>query len=252
MKIVALDTEKAERKGRVESARARAGTDTRHPPLPAPKTLSAPKTKIIVSEIGKPDRKGKADSDNAAWTVAGKQKSLSPAAKIKIGETEGRKQDGRGKAEAAKSGATGKPMPSSGSKTKIVETEGRKETGKHEGKGRAESARSRQESTRPERPRPPSIRRRRRPRCPRPKARSRTARKRSPPTPATTARRPQSRAGKPRPRAGAPALIELTVAACRPVSSPTRSPLPNAESQTNSCASLTVRLSGLIRFTFHR
>ena len=101
-----------------ESGRARAGrnprphapsTDTRHPPLPAPKTLSAPKTKIIVSETGKPDRKGKADSDNAAWTVAGKQKSLSPAAKSKIGETEGRKQDGRGKAEATKSGATAKP-----------------------------------------------------------------------------------------------------------------------------------------------
>ena len=93
-----------------------------------------------MSETGKPDRKGKADSDNAAWSVAGKQKSLSPAAKIKIGETEGRKQDGKGKAEATKSGATVKPMPSSGSKTKIVETEGRKETGKHEGKGRAESA----------------------------------------------------------------------------------------------------------------
>jgi membrane-bound lytic murein transglycosylase A len=140
MKIVALDTEKAERKGRAESAGARASTDARHPPLPAPKTLSAPKTKIIVSETGRPDRKGKADSDNAAWTVAGKQKSLSPAAKIKIGETEGRKQDGRGKAEATKSGATVKPMPSSGSKTKIVETEGRKETGKHDGKGRADSA----------------------------------------------------------------------------------------------------------------
>ena len=93
-----------------------------------------------MSETGKSDRKGKADSDNAAWTVAGKQKSLSPAAKSKIGETEGRKQDGKGKAEATKSGATAKPMPSSGSKTKIVETEGRKETGKHEGKGRAESA----------------------------------------------------------------------------------------------------------------
>jgi hypothetical protein len=101
-----------------------------------------------VSEIGKSDRKGKADSDNAAWTVAGKQKSLSPAAKIKIVETEGRKQDGRGKAEATKSGATVKPMPSSGSKTKIVETEGRKETGKREGKGRAESAKeSAKEST---------------------------------------------------------------------------------------------------------
>ena len=147
-KIVALDTEKAERKGRAESAGARASTDARHPPLPAPKTLSAPKTKIIVSETGKSDRKGKADSDNAAWTVAGKQKSLSPAAKSKIGETEGRKQDGKGKAEATKSGATAKPMPSSGSKTKIVETEGRKETGKHEGKGRAESAKeSAKEST---------------------------------------------------------------------------------------------------------
>jgi membrane-bound lytic murein transglycosylase A len=141
MKIVALDTEKAERRGRAESAGARPSADTRLPPQPAPKTLSAPKTKIIVSEIGKSDRKGKADSDNAAWTVAGKQKSLSPAAKIKIVETEGRKQDGRGKAEATKSGATVKPMPPSGSKTKIVETEGRKETGKHEGKGRAESAR---------------------------------------------------------------------------------------------------------------
>jgi 3D (Asp-Asp-Asp) domain-containing protein len=148
MKIVALDTEKAERRGRAESAGARPSADTRHPPQPAPKTLSAPKTKIIVSEIGKSDRKGKADSDNAAWTVAGKQKSLSPAAKIKIVETEGRKQDGRGKAEATKSGATVKPMPPSGSKTKIVETEGRKETGKHEGKGRAESAReSAKEST---------------------------------------------------------------------------------------------------------
>jgi membrane-bound lytic murein transglycosylase A len=142
MKIVALDTEKAERKGRAESAGARASTDARHPPL------SAPKTKIIVSETGKPDRKGKADSDKAAWSVAGKQKSSSPAAKSKIGETEGRKQDGKGKAEAAKSGATAKPMPSSGSKTKVVETEGRKETGKHDGKGRAESAReSAKEST---------------------------------------------------------------------------------------------------------
>ena len=93
-----------------------------------------------MSEIGKSDRKGKTDSDNAAWTVAGKQKSLSLASKSKIGETEGRKPDGKGKAEAAKSGATGKPMPSSGSKTKIIETEGRKETGKHDGKGRAESA----------------------------------------------------------------------------------------------------------------
>ena len=139
-KIAALDTEKADGKGRAESAGARANTDARHPPQPPPKTLSAPKTKITASETGKPDRKGKADSDNAAWTVAGKQKSLLPAAKSKIGETEGRKQDGRGKAEATKSGATVKPMPSSGSKTKIVETEGRKETGKHDGKGRAESA----------------------------------------------------------------------------------------------------------------
>ena len=102
MKIVALDTEKAERRGRAESAGTRASTDARHPPLPAE---DAPKTKIIVSEIGKSDRKGKADSDNAAWTVAGKQKSLSPAAKSKVGETEGRKQDGKGKAEATKSGA---------------------------------------------------------------------------------------------------------------------------------------------------
>jgi membrane-bound lytic murein transglycosylase A len=134
MKIVALDTEKAERKGRAESAPARASTDARHPPLPAPKT------KIIASETGKPDRKRKADSDNAAWTVAGKQRSLSSATKLKIGETEGRKQDGKGKLEATKSGATAKPMPSSGSKTKMVETEGRKETGKHDGRGRAESA----------------------------------------------------------------------------------------------------------------
>ena len=148
MKIVALDTEKAERKGRAESAGARASMDARHPPLPALKTLSAPKTKIIVSETGKPDRKGKADSDKVAWSVAGKQKSSLPAAKSKIGETEGRKQDGRGKTEANKSGATAKPMPLSGSKTKIVETEGRKETGKHQGKGRAESAReSAKEST---------------------------------------------------------------------------------------------------------
>jgi membrane-bound lytic murein transglycosylase A len=142
MKIVALDTEKAERRGRAESAGTRASTDARHPPLPAPKT------KIIVSGIGKSDRKGKADSDNAAWTVAGKQKSLAPAAKSKVGETEGRKQDGKGKAQATKSGPTAKPMPSSGSKTKIVETEGRKETGKREGKGRAESAKeSAKEST---------------------------------------------------------------------------------------------------------
>jgi membrane-bound lytic murein transglycosylase A len=141
-KIVALDTEKAERRGRAESAGTRASKDARHPPLPAPKT------KIIVSEIGKSDRKGKADSDNAAWTVAGKQKSLAPAAKSKVGETEGRKQDGKGKADATKSGPTAKPMPSSGSKTKIVETEGRKETGKREGKGRAESAKeSAKEST---------------------------------------------------------------------------------------------------------
>jgi 3D (Asp-Asp-Asp) domain-containing protein len=137
-KIAALDTEKADGKGRAESAGARANTDAKHPPQPPPKTLSAPKTKITAT--GKPDRKGKADSDNAAWTVAGKHKSLLPAAKSKIGETEGRKQDGRGKAEATKSGATVKPMPSSGSKTKIVETEGRKETGKHDGKGRAEPA----------------------------------------------------------------------------------------------------------------
>ena len=147
MKIVALDTEKAERKGRAESAGARR-EHGRQASAAAARRVSAPKTKIIVSETGKPDRKGKADSDNAAWTVAGKQKSLSPAAKIKIGETEGRKQDGKGKAEATKSGATVKPMPSSGSKTKIVETEGRKETGKHEGKGRAESAKeSAKEST---------------------------------------------------------------------------------------------------------
>src|SRR3954471_14398479 len=111
MKIVALDTEKAERKGRAESAGARASMDARHPPLPALKTLSAPKTKIIVSETGKPDRKGKADSDKVAWSVAGKQKSSLPAAKSEIGETEGRKQDGRGKTEANKSGATAKPMP---------------------------------------------------------------------------------------------------------------------------------------------
>ena len=140
-RIVALDTEKPERKGRAEPASTRV-TDARHPPL------SAPKTKIIVSETGKPDRKGKVDTDNAAWSVAGKQKPLSPAAKIRIGETEGRKPDGKGKAEAAKSGAAGKPMPSSGAKTKVVETEGRKETGKHEGKGRAESAKeSAKEST---------------------------------------------------------------------------------------------------------
>jgi len=124
----------------MESAAARPSADARHPPLPAPKT------KIIASETGKPERKGKADSDHAAWTVAGKQKSLSPAAKIKVGETDGRKQDGKkqdgkSKVETAKSGAAAKPVPSSGSKTKIVETEGRREAGRHEGKGRAESAR---------------------------------------------------------------------------------------------------------------
>jgi len=141
MKVVALDTEKADRKGRAEPAGARASTDVRHAPLPGAKSLSAPKTTIIVREIGKSDRKGNSDSDNAAWTVAGKQKSLSPAAKSKIGETVGRKQDGNAKADATKSAATVRPMPSSGSKTKIVETEGRKETGKHDRKGSAESAR---------------------------------------------------------------------------------------------------------------
>ena len=141
VKVVALDAEKADRKGGAESAGARASTDARHAPLPAPKSLSAPKTTIIVREIGKSDRKGKADSDNAAWTVAGKQKSLSPAAKSKIGETVGRKQDGNAKADATRSGANARPMPTSGSKTKIVETEGRKETGKHDRKGSAEPAR---------------------------------------------------------------------------------------------------------------
>jgi len=141
VKVVALDTEKADRKGRAESADARASTDARHAPLPAPKSLSAPKTTIIVREIGKSAPKGKADSDNAAWTVAGKQKSLSPAAKSKIGETVGRKQDGNAKADATRSGANARPMPTSGSKTKIVETEGRKETGKHDRKGSAEPAR---------------------------------------------------------------------------------------------------------------
>src|SRR4051794_37155741 len=48
-KDIAKDLERTGRKGRAESAPARAGTDTRHPPLPAPKT------RIIASETGKPD-----------------------------------------------------------------------------------------------------------------------------------------------------------------------------------------------------
>ena len=204
MKIVALDTEKAERKGRAESAGARASTDARHPPPPASKMLSAPKTKIIASETGKSDRKGKADSDNAAWTVAGKQKSLSPAAKSKIGETEGRKQDGKGKAEATKSGATAKPMPSSGSKTKIVETEGRKETGKHDGKGRAESAKeSAKESTKAGAT--TAAKHTASPKAKMSETEDQEAErqeKRSPPT-ARMGKRRQSRAGKPPPHAGA-------------------------------------------------
>ena len=134
-KIAVLDVGKrAQRQG--EPARRAPSTDGRHPPSPAPKT------KITVSEGGKPDRKGKADSDNAAWTVAGKQK-LSPSAKTKIAETEGRKEtskhDGKGKVEAARPGVIASGKPSSGVKTKITETEARKEAGKtrRQGQGRS-------------------------------------------------------------------------------------------------------------------
>ena len=96
-----------------------------------------------MSETGKADRKGKADSDNAAWTVAGKQK-LSPSAKTKIAETEARKEtsrhDGKGKVEAARPGVIASGKSSSGVKTKIIETDGRKEAGRHDGKGKIEPA----------------------------------------------------------------------------------------------------------------
>ena len=131
-KIAVLDVGKAERERKAESGAVTDGRRT---------TALAPKTKIAVTEGKKPDRKGKMDSDNAAWTVAGKQKPSS-AAKTKIAETEGRKEtsksDGKGKAEPARSGATGKP--SSGPKAKIAAAEAKKETGKQDGKGKAESA----------------------------------------------------------------------------------------------------------------
>ena len=122
---------KQERKGKAKSA---GGTmDGRHMPA------LAPKTKIAVTEGKKADRKGKGESDNAAWTVAGKQK-LSSSAKT-IAETEAkrevRKQDGKGKAKAAKSGAIATGRPSSAPKTKISETEARNEIRKHDGKGKA-------------------------------------------------------------------------------------------------------------------
>ena len=177
-----------------------------------------------MSEIGKSDRKGKADSDNAAWTVAGKQKSLSPAAKSKIGETEGRKQDGKGKAEATKSGATAKPMPSSGSKTKIVETEGRKETGKHEGKGRAESAKeSAKESTKAG-----ATTAAKHTASPKAKMSETEIKKQNGKKSGVRQRRGWESGGKAGPagrlRAQELWLVELTVAACRPVSLSTRSP----------------------------
>jgi membrane-bound lytic murein transglycosylase len=131
-KIAVLDVGKAERERKAESGAVTDGRRT---------TALAPKTKIAVTEGKKPDRKGKMDSDNAAWTVAGKQKPSS-AAKTKIAETAGRKEtskpDGKGKAEPARSGATGKP--SSGPKAKIAAAEAKKETGKQDGKGKAESA----------------------------------------------------------------------------------------------------------------
>ena len=131
-KIAALDVGKAERERKAESGAVTDGRRT---------TALAPKTKIAVTEGKKPDRKGKMDSDNAAWTVAGKQKPSS-AAKTKIAETAGRKEtskpDGKGKSEPARSGATGKP--SSGPKAKIAAAEAKKETGKQDGKGKAESA----------------------------------------------------------------------------------------------------------------
>ena len=127
-KIAVLDVGKAERERKAESGAVTDGRRT---------TALAPKTKIAVTEGKKPDRKGKMDSDNAAWTVAGKQKPSS-AAKTKIAETAGRKEtskpDGKGKAEPARSGATGKP--SSGPKAKIAAAEAKKETGKQDGKGR--------------------------------------------------------------------------------------------------------------------
>ena len=133
-RIAALDVGKQERKGKAESAGAT--TDGRRLPPPVPKT------KIAVTEGKKPDGKGKAESANAGWTVAGKQKPSS-AAKTKIAEIEGRKEtgkhDGKGKAEAAKSGAIATGKPPSGPKTKIAETEAKKETSKHDGKGKAES-----------------------------------------------------------------------------------------------------------------
>jgi membrane-bound lytic murein transglycosylase A len=102
-----------------------------------------PKTKVAVAESKKLDRKGKMDSDNAAWTVAGKQKPSS-AAKTKIAETEGRKEtgkhDGKSKAEPAKSGMTATGKPSSGPKPKIAETEAKKDISKHDAKGKAEAA----------------------------------------------------------------------------------------------------------------
>ena len=131
-KIAVLDVGKAERERKAESGAVTDGRRT---------TALAPKTKIAVTEGKKPDRKGKMDSDNAAWTVAGKQKPSS-AAKTKIAETAGRKEtskpDGKGKAEPARSGATGKP--SSGPKAKIAAAEAKKETGKQDGKGKAEPA----------------------------------------------------------------------------------------------------------------
>jgi 3D (Asp-Asp-Asp) domain-containing protein len=126
-RIAVLDVGKQERNGKAEPAGA--ATDGRHMPS------LAPKTKIAVAEGKKPDRKGKMDSDNAAWTVAGKQKPSSAAIE---GRKETAKHDGKGKAEPTRSGATGKP--SSGSKTKIAETEAKKDISKHDAKGKTESA----------------------------------------------------------------------------------------------------------------
>jgi membrane-bound lytic murein transglycosylase A len=143
-KIAVLQAEKPGDNSKVKSLGARASMDGRHPPLPAPKTkILVTEGNKVATEGRKPGGKGNGESTDTSWTVAGKHKSQS-SAKSKLSDIdpgkETRKQDGKGKTDAAKPGAIATGKSTSGPKTRIAETEARKETGKHDGKGKAASA----------------------------------------------------------------------------------------------------------------
>ena len=160
-KIAEIEVAQTDGKGKAELAGAGAIAAGRQMPLPAPKP------KLAALEVGKPDGKGKAASPSSGTIAAGRQMPsptpkiaaieakdgkgkaasarpvLLPVLKPKTSEIDVKKQDvkkqnGKGKAESANSGASvaGRQMPSPVPKPKTSATEVKKQNAK----GKAESA----------------------------------------------------------------------------------------------------------------